>query len=57
MRSTHEIEEQISPSDQPSCGNELRNRERMNYEGRVVPTPQGNGTRDRLGMSPPGRAT
>ena len=29
----------------------------MNYEGRVVHRPQGNGTRDFPGVSPPGRAT
>ena len=57
MRSPHEIEEPISPPDQPFCGDELRNRDPMNHEVRVVPRPQGNGTRDCPGMSPPCRAT
>ena len=41
---THEIEAIISPWYQPSYGNELRNRDGIYYEGRVVHTPQANGT-------------
>ena len=41
---THEIEAIISPWYQTSYGNELRNRDGIYYEGRVVHTPQANGT-------------